>query len=350
MHRYCFPYFQQPEAKKIIVALGNGNSVGAIGYFLGGGASVTTSATGYGAEQIVGARMVTAKGVLINVDKETNPELLWAIRGAGHFFGVITQLVIQTLPLSVLGNDKGVIWAGIFGFPLPRAREVCSAMQNIMNDAEYATSGLMMIMAPPPARNPSLIISARLIGNPADAQKAYQALYELNPLIANGGEVPLPNASDARAALGAKGDFKRFSVVGLHDFDINAFMKTIDVWQELITECPDSINTAFNFQWDSRSAAPTSFETAMSLRDVRFWQNNLIWHTNSKNRERVDQYADKCIDTVRASAKEVEHIDFVNGTRTAPIMHRYRGADRLKRLQALKQEWDPQGIFTRQLL
>lgn len=334
----------------VVSALGNGNTVGALGYFLGGGSSITNATTGYGAEQILSARMVTATGDVVDVSEATHPDLLWAIRGAGHFFGVITQLVIRTLPLSVLGNDKGVIWAGMFVFPLERAREVAEVMNIIMSDDRYPTSGLMMIMAPPPARKPSLMISARLTGNPDHASTAYKALYDLNPLAANGGPIPIQNASDARAAIGEKGDFKRFSIVGLQGFDINTFMKSIDIWREMTSECPDSISTAFNFQWDARYPAPAPFETALGLRDVRFWQNNLIWHTDAKNREKVDAYADKCIDVVRSGGNEVDPIDFVNGTRTGPIAHRYRGAQRLGRLKALKSAWDPTGVFTRQLL
>ena len=118
-------------------ALGNGNTVGSLGYFLGGGASITisTTGTGIGAEQIVSARIITAQGELLNVTEEMYPDLLWALRGAGHFFGLVTQTTIKTLSLSILSNGKGVIWARIFIFPLQRAEEVCKAMKPIMDNS-----------------------------------------------------------------------------------------------------------------------------------------------------------------------------------------------------------------------
>ena len=331
-------------------ALGNGNTVGALGYFLGGGASITTSTTGYGAEQIVSARIATAQGELLNATEETHPDLLWALRGAGHFCGLVTHITIKTLPLSILGNDKGVTWAGMFIFPLQRAEEVRKAMRPIMDNSEYLTSGLMMIMAPPPHRNPSLMISARLAGNPEKAKIAYKPLYDLDPLVAGGAEVPLQNASDAKAALCAHGDFKRFSVVGLHSFNISAFLETVNIGKDMISECPDSINTAFNFQWDSRFAPLASSDCAMSLSDVRFWQNYLIWHTDPESRVAVDRHADRCISVVRSHGNGVDFIDFVNGTRTGPVRQGSRGVDRLERLQSLKRHWDPHGIFTDQLI
>lgn len=253
-------------------ALGNGNTVGAIPYFLGGGASITSSITGYGSDQILSARMIDARGDLIEVTEEKQPNLLWAIRGAGQFFGIVTKLVIKAHPLTALGNDKGVIWAGRFVFPLDRAKEVSSVMKVLMDDAHHATAGLIMVMAPPPAKQPVLVIAARYTGNPDNAKEAYKPLYDLRPLVANGGPVPIQNASDGREAIGAKGDFKRFGVVGLRRFDEERFLKVIDLWKELTTECPDAINTAFNFQWDARPVKKPHFQSAMCLHDIRYWQ------------------------------------------------------------------------------
>ena len=145
-------------------------------------------------------------------------------------------------------------------------------MKPLMDDSRHATSGLIMTMAPPPARKPSIVISARYTGDAADAETAYKPLYDLKPLIAKGSQVPIQNISDGREAIGAKGDFKRFGIVGLRRFDIESFLKTIEVWKELVADCPDAINTAFNFQWDSKPVKTPSFDSAMCLHDTRFYQ------------------------------------------------------------------------------
>lgn len=246
--------------------------MGAIPYMLGGGVAITTSTTGFGSDQILAARIISANGELLAVDENNHPDLLYAIRGAGQFFGLITELTIETLPLSLLGNDAGVIWVGSFVFPIDRAEEVATVMKDLMDDDRYLTAGLMMVMAPPPDRRPALAIAARYTGNPDDAEKAYAPLYKLNPVVADGGPVPIQNTSDSRAAIGAKGDFKRFGVVGLHGFDISSFLETVELYKELIAECPDAMNTAFNFQWWSTLPKKPDFESAMSLHDIRYWQ------------------------------------------------------------------------------
>ena len=78
-------------------------------------------------------------------------------------------------------------------------------------------------------------------------------------------------------------------------------------------------------------------------------RNNLIWHTDPKNRSKVDEYNEKCL-TVMRGPNISEWADYQNGTRSGPIELRFRGIDRLARLQQLKKKWDPTGVFTTQLL
>jgi FAD/FMN-containing dehydrogenase len=35
--------------------------------------------------------MVLANGTAVTVSSESNPDLFWAIRGAGHNFGIVTE-------------------------------------------------------------------------------------------------------------------------------------------------------------------------------------------------------------------------------------------------------------------
>ncbi|KAL4935941.1 hypothetical protein BDV06DRAFT_233829 [Aspergillus oleicola] len=331
----------------LFTALGNGNTVGAIPYFLGGGHSITSSITGFGSDQIISARMVSAKGEVVVVTEEAYPDLLWAIRGAGQFLGLITQLTVRAYPLSILRNN-GSIWAGTFIFPLDRALEVANVMKDVMDNSQHATAGLMIVGAPSPARNHSVVISARYTGQ-ENPRIPFAALYDLQLAVVTGGDVPIQNASDARASLGAKGGFKNFGLAGLHGFNVEAFMQTIDVWKQLVSNCPDAINTVFNFQWDSRPVRSAKTESAMSQHNIRYWQNNILWHTDAHSRQKVDEYNNMCIAIVRA-ADQGEYVDFQNGTREGPINYRYQGHARLEKLKQVKREWDAEGVFTKQLL
>ena len=141
-----------------------------------------------------------------------------------------------------------------------------------MDDSRYGTAGLMMVAAPPPTKKPSLVVAARLTGDPKQALEAYKPLHDCKPIVANGAEVPIQNTSDGRESIGAKGDFKRFGVAGLSHFEPDSSLEVIDLYKEMVAECPDAINSAFMFQWDVRPVKTPDFESAMCLHDIRYWE------------------------------------------------------------------------------
>jgi FAD/FMN-containing dehydrogenase len=61
------------------------------GLTLGGGISHIIASEGFGCDALIGAELVTADGRVVDVDESTQPDLLWALRGGGGNFGVVTR-------------------------------------------------------------------------------------------------------------------------------------------------------------------------------------------------------------------------------------------------------------------
>jgi len=59
---------------------------------LGNGHGVLQGQYGRLADQLLEARMVLANGTAITVSIESHPDLFWALKGAGHNFGIVTEL------------------------------------------------------------------------------------------------------------------------------------------------------------------------------------------------------------------------------------------------------------------
>lgn len=53
---------------------------------------------------------------------------------------------------------------------------------------------------------------------------------------------------------------------------------------------------------------------------------------------------------MRAGTEPHTYVDLPHGTRTDPIERRFPDQQRLSKMRALKKEYDPQGVFTKQLL
>jgi FAD/FMN-containing dehydrogenase len=78
---------------------GCGPTVGIAGLTLGGGLGLLGRRHGLTCDALVSAQVVLADGRLVDCDTDREPDLFWALRGAGGGqFGVVTSLVFATVP------------------------------------------------------------------------------------------------------------------------------------------------------------------------------------------------------------------------------------------------------------
>ena len=69
--------------------------VGFVAPILGGGHGWNQGRHGKATDQLLFARLVLANGTAIDVSQVDNPDLSWAIRGAGHNFRIVTQAKLR---------------------------------------------------------------------------------------------------------------------------------------------------------------------------------------------------------------------------------------------------------------
>lgn len=69
--------------------------VGYIAPILGGGHGWLQGQYGLATDVLLSARLVLANGTAISVSETKNPDLFWALRGAGHNFGIVTQAKLR---------------------------------------------------------------------------------------------------------------------------------------------------------------------------------------------------------------------------------------------------------------
>ncbi|KAH8803614.1 hypothetical protein F5884DRAFT_889003 [Xylogone sp. PMI_703] len=82
------------QAKKRTATLGC-DCVSIVGASLGGGHGREQGIYGLVSDQIISMTLVTANGSIVNASARENADLFWALRGAGHNFGVVVEIMLQ---------------------------------------------------------------------------------------------------------------------------------------------------------------------------------------------------------------------------------------------------------------
>jgi hypothetical protein len=108
---------RETQAFGLAAPVGTVSTTGIAGLTLGGGQSWLSSKYGFAIDNLLSVDIVTADGVLRTASATQHKDLFWAIRGAGHNFGVVTSFEYRLHPV-------GPVLGGTILHPFARATEV----------------------------------------------------------------------------------------------------------------------------------------------------------------------------------------------------------------------------------
>jgi FAD/FMN-containing dehydrogenase len=96
------------EGSGWVAPAGSSPVVSAAGYTLGGGHSLFSRTSGLGSDNLRAAWVMRTDGRHERVDDASDPDLMWALRGAGGVAGVVTALEIDLVPAPAVWGASAV--------------------------------------------------------------------------------------------------------------------------------------------------------------------------------------------------------------------------------------------------
>jgi len=154
-------------------------TTGIAGLTLGGGLGWLDRLAGLACDNLLGAKLVTADGQVLEVSDGNHPDLFWALRGGGGNFGVVTSFTYRLHPVTE-------VYGGLLGYPADRAAEVLQAFREISADApDRLALYAGLVTAPPTPLVPEHLRGQRVVGLiPIYFGAAEDAARALAPLLA----------------------------------------------------------------------------------------------------------------------------------------------------------------------
>jgi len=128
-------------------------TVGHIPFLLGGGSSWLNGIYGLAIDTFVSARVITATKGLVTASSTENPDLFWALKGAGQFFGLVIEVTVKIFP----ADEEGITsWTCIFS--PENIEELGNILEKMANGEGASRSpGMSMLMAAPGTAKVSLV-------------------------------------------------------------------------------------------------------------------------------------------------------------------------------------------------
>ena len=194
------------------------STTGVSGFTLGGGIGWLARRCGLAADNLRAAELVTADGQLVRTDAQHDPELLWALRGGGGNFGVVTSMEFGLHPI---GTN---VFAGVVVYAADSVAVVLRAYAAACRRApRELTTLLKLTSAPPmPALDPSVhgtpvvIVGGCFAG---DIDRADDVTRELRELAS-----PLADSFTARPYVDWQQALDPLFPRGLHNYFRSAFV------------------------------------------------------------------------------------------------------------------------------
>ena len=120
------------------------STTGVGGFALGGGIGHLVRKYGLTCDNLVSAELVTADGQLVRASADENAELLWALRGGGGNFGVVTSVELAMHPVGPM------VLGGVVFYPAEQAAQVLRGWREAVAGTPDELTTLANLTSAPP--------------------------------------------------------------------------------------------------------------------------------------------------------------------------------------------------------
>ena len=164
--------YERLDPEGLTVAGGACPTVGVAGLTLGGGLGVLGRTYGLTSDQLVEAEVVLADGRVVVCDEHREPDLFWALRGAGGGqFGIVTRFAFRTVPAREL-TCFTLAW------PWSRVVEAIEAWQAWAPDAPDAVAASLLANVVADFREPVVSVFGTMLAGEGATRAALDELVE----------------------------------------------------------------------------------------------------------------------------------------------------------------------------
>lgn len=324
---------RETSAFELATPGGQISTTGVAGLTLGGGQSWLTGKYGFTVDNLLSVDIVTADGELRHASEAQNPDLFWAVRGAGHNFGVVTSFEYQLHPVTtVLG--------GMVIHPFERARDVLRFHQEFTAIApDDVTCGAGILTSPDGTLVAAIV--ACYSGPIDDGERVLAPLRHFGAPLADT-FAPIPYAAmqtmlDQAFPYGRYNYWKSGLTSQVNDAAINTLV-------HYAAEIPSAFSAILVGHFAGAGSRVAKQATAYYHRDQVYDVLMLSSWTDPAESDNNIQWTRACYQAVEPFLSQGVYVNDMGGDESDErIRHAY--GENYERLVELKTRYDPTNLF-----
>jgi FAD/FMN-containing dehydrogenase len=322
------------------------SSTGVAGLTLGGGLGWLARRAGAACDNLVGARVVTAAGSTVDVSLDEHPDLLWALRGGGGNFGVVTELRFRLHPIGE------TVLAGALAYPAERAESVLATLASLASEApETLALAVSLQSAPPLPTLPPELVGAKVValgacwsGDPARDGEIEALLRRAGePLLSTLGRLRYADWQKANDRNGQPGLFNYWKAGYLPSLEPSIAAALADYGR---TAPSTMTHLDIHVLGGAHSREPEG-GSAYGHRDAGFVYNLIAtWPPGDPSGEASIEHTRDAHAAISAVAGDEAYVNYLAEDETARIERAFDPGTH-RRLQGVKATYDPANVFHR---
>jgi FAD/FMN-containing dehydrogenase len=326
----------------LVCPVGVVGHTGVAGLTLGGGVGRLQRKFGLTIDNLRAVELVTADGRLVRATADEEPELFWGVRGAGANFGVATDLELELHPFS------GKLHRGVHVHPATNIQELWPIFREFMASAPDTIAAIFTVALAQPAADypdsvagkPIVVISYNHSGAGEDVER------DIAPLLSGPSPASTTASSEQYLTAQRSSDLdlawgSRTAILGGYVADCSP--EVLDAFVGHVEHVPgdSSISVTAMGGAIARVAddamAFTGRTCAFDVSPDTGWSDptldeaNMQWVRDAMAIVEPDLLPGRYINELSDAGPEVTRSSY--------------GADKVERLRALKQAWDPTNVF-----
>ncbi|KAL8779318.1 MAG: hypothetical protein Q9213_006998 [Squamulea squamosa] len=328
-----------------------GKVAGVAGAGLGGGFGRYQGLYGLVADNFLEMTVVIADGSVVTVNDRQNSDLFWAMRGAGHNFGIVTSYKYKIY-------DSIATWYTVnYQYTHDKPDDVFTELNRLNNNGRQPKEVItyaVFAFNPSISDKPVIIVAIWYAGPESSALRYTQPFLDLQPASFSNQTVPYADLADAvgtgvNSPVCQPGMGAASSPVGIQNFNTTTNRQVYDLYSDLVTKHPEFKGSVVQFEGYPMQKVQSvdSASTAYAHRDDNLLVSlQAIYAPSSISDDIAPQYGHQIRDLFHAGDRPDwplnAYVNYAYGDETLEQMYGHEGW-RIQKLRALKKKWDPYG-------